>query len=793
MGKWKRTWRWTATAVTAVCLLTAIPSSAWADEEINLTVKAGFDGSFKAGTWTVMQVTLENKGPDFQGDVQVVEKASTTQSSSGHYGSYRKPVVLPKGTTKKVLIEVPAGYLEKPLTVQLVDANGKVEASHSPGITTPMDNQLLIGAIAAKESDLAFLTKAAGPGIGDRVYVRELDGTNLPEKADLLQSLDMLAINHAPKEKLTPEQIAAIKSWVEGGGNLLLAGGAQYAGGAGLFADLSPVTVNGTQEISDLSGLEKLAGQKPNLGKLTVTNAQLKPSAKIMAKSGDLPLIAWQQVGAGKVFYAGYDLSVEPLASWAGNEGLWKRVLTERASATVQKTQFNPGYQLVNLSRTAGSFPDLVPSMQTMALAFGVYVLIAGPGLYLFLRRKNRREWAWALIPATSIVFAAGIFGFGSLERGSGPITQTLAHIQLKSEDVAKVQAAAAFVVPSGGDYSVEAAAGGRIAPLYSDFSYNENGPSAQVVQEGAKQSVAYENVEYFSTREADVSATVGGLGQVTGDLKLDDAGRIKGTLVNNSKLDLERVYLIAGESSFAVGDIQAGESKNIDVAFRYTAPSSGMAMHQTLRDSLAGFNHTQFGPVRDIEADRRGVLLDFGLQPYKLGQAELALIGFSKTPLNLYTLDGEQARTETRSLVSQDLTLTHGTGHMKWPLGMVRPKLINAEGNVTVNQIELMLHGGSIDLEFNLKQAPGLVVEKAQIDLDESMYALLKKRYFNWKTQAWEDVSGKLLTDLSAADLQKYMSPDGKLRVQLQGDSQLASGPFLHFPSMGVEGKVSP
>ncbi|TCP59035.1 putative membrane protein [Tumebacillus sp. BK434] len=793
MGKRKRTWRWTATAVTAVCLLTGIPGSAAADDDINLTVRAGFDGSYKAGTWTVMQVTLENKGPDFQGDVEIVEKASTTQPNSGHYGTYRKPVVLPKGTTKQVLIEVPAGYLEQPLTVRLVDAAGKVEAKHSPGITSPMDNQLLIGAISAKESDLAFLTKTAGPGIGDRVHVRELDGTNLPEKADLLRSLDVLAINHAPQEKLTPEQIAAVKAWVEGGGNLLLAGGAQYAGGAGLFADLSPVTAGGTVEVRDLSGLEKLAGQKPNLNQLTVTGATLKPGAQALAEAGDLPLIAWQPVGAGKVFYAGYDLSVEPLASWTGNAELWKRVLTERATGTVQKETVNPGYQLTNLARTAGSFPNLVPPMRILALAFGAYVLIAGPGLYLFLRRKNRGEWAWALIPATSIVFAAGIFGFGALERGSGPVTQTLAHIQLKSADAADVQAAAAFVIPSGGNYSVEAKADGRIAPLNPNYSYNEQGLQAQVVQEGAKLSVVYESVEYFTSREADVSATVSGLGLVTADLTLDDAGRIKGTLVNDSKLDLERLHLIAGASSFEVGDLKAGESKTIDATFHYTAPSSNMAMHQTLRDKLVGSSYMQYGPAFDIEEERRRTLVDFGLQPYKLGQADVALIGFSKSPLDLYTIDGAAVQAETRSLVTQDLTLKHGTGLVKWPLGMVRPKLINAEGNVSINQIELILQGGSIDLEYDLQLAPGFVAAKAQIDLDESMYALLKKRYFNWKTQRWEDVNGKLLTDLSAADLQKYMSPDGIMRVQLQGDSQLASGPFLHFPSMGVEGKVSP
>ncbi|ASS75471.1 hypothetical protein CIG75_11110 [Tumebacillus algifaecis] len=794
MRKRKRTWRFAAVAVTTACLLTSLAGTTLADAEVKMNVQYGFDGSFKAGTWTLVQVMLENQeGPDFQGHVEIVERDAQYGTPSGHYGSFTKPVVLPKGTTKQVLLEVPASYLYQPVNVKLVDEKGKVEASYSSGIGKPMENQLLIGAVAAKENDLTFLTKSSGPGIGDRVYVRSLDGTNLPERADLLKSLDVLVINHAPKEKWTVEQMAAIKTWVQGGGNLVLSGGAQYPGGAGQFTDLSPVAISGTKEVSDLSGLEQLAGQKPNVETITVTDARLKQGAKALIQSGDMPLIAWQHVGAGKVFYAGYDLSVEPLASWAGNEELWKRVLAERVVSSSIIAQSDRYDQFPYLASTAASFPNLVPSVQVMALAFGVYVLIAAPGLYLFLRRKNRSEWAWGLIPVTSILFAAGIFGFGSLERGTGPITQTLGEIQLKGQDVANVLAVASFVVPNGGEYSVEALEGGRIAPINSQRYINERSPKSQIVQSGDQQSVRFKEVDYFSSREAELTTTLSGLGLVESDLKLDATGRITGTLVNKSKLDLERTYLLLGDSAIEVGDLKAGASKSVDATYQYSAPSAGMGMFQMTRDRLINPTYSQFGLSRDIEEERRRALVDFGLLPYQMGQGELTLIGFSSTAFDLYTVNGDKPRTEMRSLVTQELNLAHSSGQMKWPLGLVRPKMIATDGDVINRNIELILNGGSIDLEYNLKQASGFVPEKAMIDLDESMFSLLEKRYFNWQTQQWDKVSGELLTALTSADLKKYMSPDGMFRVQLQGNSQLASGPFLHFPSMGVEGLVSP
>jgi hypothetical protein len=794
MRKRKRTWSKIASAVAAACLLAGIPGNAFADGNVKMEVEIGFDGAYKAGSWTFVQVTLENQGPDFQGEVEIAEKNAAYSPSSDHYGTYAKPVVLPKGTTKTVVVEVPATYLGQPLDVRLVDEKGQTAAVVNPGISTPLKGALLVGKIAAKEADLNFFTQTAGPGVGDKVYVRQLDGTNLPEKAELLNAIDVLVVNHAPKEKLSEEQVNAIKSWVQSGGNLILSGGAQYAGGAGQFADLSPVSVTGMGEVSDLSGLEKLAGQKPNVQSLTVTTGSLKQGANALAKAGDVPLIAWQQAGDGKVFYAAYDLSVEPLASWDGNEELWARVLAERAvSDKVEWGNSDPD-NMMFMSQSASTFAGLLPSMKMLMLAFGAYVLVAGPGLYIVLRRKKRQEWAWWLIPVTSVVFAAGIFGVGSLERGTGSIAQSISLVELAGEDVANVKAAASFVVQSGGDYAVEAATDElRIAPIDASHDGNEAKPKAKILQDGAKQFVHFHDVEYFTSREASLSGTLHGLGRVEHDLSIDADGNLKGTVVNKSNLELKNAHLLAGTAVYSLGDLAPGESVQVEKRYQYTAPSSASPMYENLKSQLIGFPVQQYGWAFDIERERKRTLVNAGIPTWGIGDAQLMLFALSETPLNLYLVDGEKPkRSEDHSLVMQKLALKQEGSAVKWPTGLVRPKLVATEGNVHFSYYELMMDGGAITLEYDLKTIDGFVPEKATIDLDNSTYSVFEKKYYNWQTKQWEKAEGAILKELSKADLQKFMSPDGKLLLKVEGSTHKMSVMHLHFPSMGVEGKVS-
>jgi hypothetical protein len=56
------------------------------------------------------------------------------------------------------------------------------------------------------------------------------------------------------------------------------------------------------------------------------------------------------------------------------------------------------------------SFHFHFPSLTWLLVWLGIYILIAGVGNFILLRKLDRREWGWITLPAISILFAAAMY-----------------------------------------------------------------------------------------------------------------------------------------------------------------------------------------------------------------------------------------------------------------------------------------------------------------------------------------------------------------------------------------------
>ena len=144
----------------------------------------------------------------------------------------------------------------------------------------------------------------------------------------LLNGLDVIVINNFASDTLSEPQRKAITDWVNGGGTLILAGGAGYAKTAAPFADITPVVADGTTTVHSLAELEKLGGKPLNLdGAFTISTAKAVEGAQIGIEANGQPLFASKGYGQGSVQYAAYDLAMEPVSSWAGHPDAWASIL----------------------------------------------------------------------------------------------------------------------------------------------------------------------------------------------------------------------------------------------------------------------------------------------------------------------------------------------------------------------------------------------------------------------------------------------------------------------------------
>ncbi|MCX7568401.1 hypothetical protein OS242_00245 [Tumebacillus sp. DT12] len=767
-------------------LMPFAPAQVSAADPVTVTVSTGFGGAFKREAWTAVRITIENKGSDLAG--QLVLEPENPREHDRVGGSFAKEVVVPAGTTKTFTLEVPGGYFNRRTQATIYDAKGEEVASQivPAGGALEEGNSFLIGGMTEKPDDLNLFQTLPSGGLGGRIAIQSVGANNLPESPDLLNSLDVLVINHAPKEPLSPEQVAAVKTWVDRGGTLVLAGGADFNGGASLFADLSPVLVRGTAQVTDLSALTAYAGAAPSVAQMLASTGELKPGARSVVASGAVPLVAVQKAGAGSVLYAAWDLSEEPLASWAGNKELWQKLLMTETNSPVGQPVINPVGQILSdakfqLLNASTRFRDLTPDLGLAIGAFGVYAVLVGPGLYLLLRRINKREWAWGAIPGTALVFSLGIWLIGMNMHGNVAL-QVVSTVELLSPDTAKVGGAGSFVVTSGGSYTVDLPAGMRA------FASDQNDGGGRVIQNGDRSQIVFEKVPYWSTRSVYLETYLKGKGNIGHQLKVDASGKVTGTVTNNSQFDLEETHILFGKDVIRVGDLDPGATAQVAYQLQNQSAQPGRASN-LLTEKLTMSSNGQYGRS---DRDQEREMLAVAAHPQILGEDLIHLYGFSHTPMGTYTIDGQNVERDRQySLVYQTLSLAPTEGNTVLPLGSIQPQISSTTGNAHVDQSGVMLQNGVVELRYNVRAGGFLDPENVMTDLDQSTYAMLEKEYYNWLTGSWEPVAKVNTPSMAEGELKKYVSADGTLQVRLR--SNLLTDLYVVFPSVGVEGTVSP
>ncbi|HEU4964590.1 MAG TPA: hypothetical protein VFV52_12160 [Bacilli bacterium] len=784
-------------AVLAATLIGGSTQAAFADSAAEVSVDVvGWDGSFKETAWTPVRVQVKNTGDDLTGHV-VVESSNTGYNGSPVRGTFEKEVVVPQGGTKEVTVLVPGYLFQQPVNVRLYDEDGDEVDLQKNIVRTPLTDTLLVGGVMAKTDDLNVFSLVPSSTLGGRVSVKQLAADDLPDRPELLNGLDLLVINHAPQDELTQGQLDAVEDWVADGGKLLLSGGAGYNGGGSLFADLSPVEVNGSTTLTDLSGLASYVHTPLTVKQLTVSTGAPKQQAKVLAASGGVPLLADRRYGAGHVLYAAYDLSEEPLASWQGNKDLWSNVFGQ---AELSVAKYNPQYTGIDpmgavrmLLVNSSQFEALIPSIQTILIMFGIYLLLIGPILYLLLRRLNKREWGWGLIPGAAVLFSLGIYFWGANPM-QGAIGQYISQVDLKTPQSATVKSAGSFIVTHGGDYAVDLPADTLAFAGMSGYnSMSRDMTGSRTLQHADGTQILYDNVEYFTTRSAYVEARLKNKGQVENNLHLDKDGYLRGTLTNKSAFDLEQTFLIVGTSAIDLGELKAGESTKVEERISSITLVKNKYGSGMLTNKLAPVTYGPFGINGDHDQMLKRNLAEFATNPMNLGDASLQLFAFSHTPLDLYRIQGEKVSDDSYiSLIRQEMELQSTDDATMMPPGMIRGRIIEQTGQIGLMPEGVHILDGTVGIQYNVKIHDKFIPEKVQIDLDKAVYAVYFREYFNWQSGEWEKVTEQNESVLTGVDLQKYVSGDGKLNVRLSGDAGLNGGQVVSFPNVGVEGKVA-
>lgn len=672
--------------------LLAAPGAAAQGAGVRLTATPFFNGTVKYGEWLPIQVRLENGGADVTGQVQV------RVAGSGQRGTtYAQRVELPRGAKKEITLYVLPNTFSRRLDVDFRAAGGASEsqplASAQVQVQPVPNVRLLVGAVSGGGRGLETIGAMESRGRRNNTIFLPLTLDTLPDRAEGLRSLDVLALSGVETGALTPAQRIALEQWVMLGGTLVIGGGPTGARTlAGLPPSLQPVTISGDEQLATVDVLAQRTNEPIRVnGPFPASLGMPVQGATTLLAQGERPLIVTQGVGRGRLFWLALDPALSPFDAWAGASPFWSTLLAE---STRYPSDLPPDVSLRQqvadqVSYALSNLPSLdLPSLRLLAPLLFVYIIVVGPLNYLVLRWQRRLELAWVTIPLLTLLFSAGAYAIGFQLRGGDVIVNQIAIIEtLPRSESASVRAFIGIFSPARQAYDLTVP--GDVLVSTTNAQGNPFGPvnpestSREItIMQGLPTELRGLSVNQWSMQSFFAESVVprAESAAITSDLRTEGE-KIVGTIRNDSATLWRDVVVVQGQKFHRLGDIAPGQE--IEVAIDLAAfdanqggPPLGWLIFQDQFN-----NPGPSGPPRDVQIKQQilDALFSTPSQRAPVGgsavQAPLLIAWTDQAPLPV-ELAQFRVSTVNTTLIYSQLPLRYGGTAVSLPAGLLSPEL---------------------------------------------------------------------------------------------------------------------
>jgi hypothetical protein len=784
---------------------------------IEMSVEVGFDSFFRAEEWTPVRVALKNNGESVLG--RLVIRPATSGTVVGN--AFSAPIDLPSGAAKAATLNIQARTWPDQVRVELLDNDDVVRVSREADLIDLASQNQLYAVVTGPNTAPPNLS---GVHIGGYRAEQALWGAHeIPENGYSLGSLDMMLLINIDSDSLSSGQRRALEHWVEGGGHLIVSGGPSALITAPGLAGLLPMTPAGSQSLDDLAALAQFIGDQSPLSQRAVIAVGLPhEDAQTLVEQDGVPLLLRREVGAGLVDYLAADPTLEPLASWAGLDELWLKLLATRAPHPTWRDGFTrPEWGADAVANLPGV--DLLPPMQTLCLFLAAYIGLIGPLNYFVLSRLRRNGWGWFTIPIVIICFTGIAWTVGFSLRGAEIIVSRTTVVQTYSDrEEAQVEQYVGLLSPRRATYSLALPEGrylavaGATAPS-SIFASNTIQTSTEISQ-GATFSARDFTIDggifaNFSASGRVPRPDIGGAFTLSFDIL--ESGRMRGAyqglISNESEITLRDAVILGPgfafplESDFAPGDIVtlSREQLRSDVAdpppqpnplelvgsgqLLAQSPFSGSGRSITIKNIQGGrylrtraFLRVESAAERQA-AREQSFLASFavdqfatdarGLGLYLAGWSdewtrdlEISGAGWSAIDTTLYLIELDVER----QLPSETATLT--SEYFSW-LTLDR-KGISDNGTDGFSLFE------GQGVEFIFHPLPGMAMDEVtrlhiEVDRGGGYAQSLDAQVYNWRSGEYEVFNFRDGDEMDFTSPAVYLGPGKAVRLRLQFDDR--------------------
>ncbi len=545
------------------------------NSKYDLTISYGIDGKYKAQKYMPVTVQINNLEQDFNGEVEV----RVTSDSNGGYDAYCKEVSASKG--ENISVTIPVKFLEgnNTGTVCIIE-NGKVLYEEKLLISSGRisDGNAFTGLLSDDPTALGYLgnityfdSNYSNTGKMNCVNLTE---DMLDENGLNIDGLDVIVINNYNMANLNDNQYKSLNNWVNSGGTLLIgAGGNESKTINNINKSFLNITSNGTSEQNVKTGSESL--------NLILSQITLEDSV-VTVNSNENELVYSLDRGAGKILITTFDLGLEPFIS--SNDAvimlqdMLKGTFDKIYEGNYQGGYYSASYEVSNL---LGNIPvDNTVSTLTLGIVLGVYAILVGIVIYLILKKMEKRDLIWGLIPITAIVFTVMIYFLGSKTKIKDVIVNSTNIISVDEDGRGQINSYIGIASKNKGNIKIEKEEDLKMQYMSDDYYYyGDTDYNAKTLR--VKTTYTNDN-SYFTVANNNVAEVnkfkISGreivMPKVENTLSIKD-GKLEGTIKNNLDSDIKKLVIVSGKTVWDLGQVNKGEE--ISIADLDNNASSGL------------------------------------------------------------------------------------------------------------------------------------------------------------------------------------------------------------------------
>lgn len=463
------------------------------------------------------------------GDYAAADHTVTVTVPTGEADFYCYRQQLSGNDEEQVSFAVQAAEGSSQMVVEVLDGKGSVVYSRTCSYRFSdldgKDGEIVIGLIGTE----ANAGRWNYPYVyGDyHLLVRsvEIEPENLLSIPQAYEQYNLLVMTASAVEQLSDAQKEGIRSWVYQGGRLLLAGSRQTSQQIGL------------------------------------SNGSRTESASF----------------ADNAYVNGYEEDRGRL--WLMIPSMFEQEFTEDEQMTLLEILMNGNLKTElfresnrkKLETAVGQVLDGQESITRVAdtrvyyAIFAVYLLVILPGVWLFLRQKDRLGWFRSAACVLSVAVCAAVWIAGSRTRVSSPFLHELTLYNYSGESV-KRDTYFSVQAPANSAYEVSLIPGCEVMPMQQDTvwngtAYNQYGRHTAELLPGTEETLLQmDNLVAFAPRYFQLSGETKTEETITGSMEWDGT-QIDGTLTNGLEKDMSQVLVVAGDRVCLLDEWKHGET----------------------------------------------------------------------------------------------------------------------------------------------------------------------------------------------------------------------------------------